>query len=1839
MAVNQEIIRTIVVELKSRGFDQQAELLQKVADAGGDVDATIASINKNLDLTPAKQTSVKKGFESWERSVQPAIGALDRLGKGLASAILMKRQFGDDPTVGPRVASAVEAGVESYKGYLNAQKQIADGFIEDQERMLEAAKAEFAEINALLKQRDALLQKSDPLAYAKQQHSQNLTTYDRMQSLGIVTPQQKAGFVAYSQSNVDKVDPKVQEANDVVAAMTRLREDAARERQDHLADLQKEAQKTLNQVDPHGQALQAFSQRKQVLDELLSEKMIGPEHHAAAMGAAQQNVDRTNPVLIKQQELVEALAKTWDTYLKSEEARLETLKARAESVLDKVDPLGQAQKRQQQANAEADELLKAKLISPEAHQAAYAYNQQKVDTVAQNLDPSYQLQQTVQKSEGDALARRTRLINEMLQKAAPLSEEVKRLDAAQKSYDIALKNGEITQKEYNELISYSAQRMDVLKRALGQDGVAGTLRLSQNQWHIFYQQLQDVGTMFAMGMPFEQILTSQGAQVYDVLASARGGLSGGLEAVKERLLDLVKPARVVMGGLAVGAITAAAAVSRYQSSVRELQQSLVGRGRQTGATTGDLNEIAEAGAGPAGMSAHQARSAVADFTSFGRIGTGIYADLLKATKDYAAVTKEDLPSATKELAAALADPVRGAQELDAKFNLFNSTQLETIQRMAATGDRLGAQKAILASLESVIQGANEKTGLWAKTWDGLGNIISSVFDKLGKALSGPSVGDRLENEIKALQNAIEQAEKLRQMHETNPEAYAGAIRAGIAAPPSVLPQAPGAADSARQSRLSSDLIENTELLDRVATAKDMADANDFSKQFKEMSDALDPLNAEVEKLHNNLTALQNARNKGSFRFLPQQVKDQYDTVLKEQKAATDEGDLAKQKGGRSLLDEWRGADFQASIAGMEDFQKQLRQIEHDAEMTRKKPENQNDAAKAAIGTIEELQKQAAQDAAEKSAQLTLRNSTFNAQTAGMEQYAQQVAAINHQYDEQILVLKEAGKATETLEAARKKDLAALQERTTKGANDNLRQNQFAAQTADMRQYAKQVADINHEIDEANRHVAGDADAVAANEQSRYYKLIALLKETKKAAKDAADEAAFSRSIVGLSSYEQQLARLKHEYDVSAREAGENIGVVAEAKRKRDDQAGELDASTYKGLAGQFAPDAMGLKDLQDYQDALDKTAKAAKEAGVPAEALAEIQERLRVRTDAYRTGLEKMKEDQDLELKQINALTLGERIAADTEKALTEARRQGATAAEQAAIKEGLRNKAIAEANKQADDALRSARDQALTLGMKPYQRALTQNQIERANSLQQVDPNAPRAYPVLPGDRARVDDTTLRQIVQATQRMSSQTGFDAKSLLAIMGFETGGTFNPRMPGQITKWGRMQGLIQMGGPQAAAAGVTDFGNVEQQVQAIGRYLIQHGAKPGDDIYRLYAAINTGNPNTGYKSDTRNGGTPGSANDKVTYQMPGFVAMADALLKKHGAQAAAESEDKDFSILGEHTGPKVHSNAKETVDATTALKDLGVAYEFLQKPIDDANEALDAQMAALKMQQGVLGGTTRDIANMNEQIQLYAQFAANGVHITPELRAQIEALGKKAGDTAVVEERLNATRDAIQGIKDTGQDAMKGFISDLMHGTSAADALKNALSKVGDKLLDIAMNSLFKSSPGGGGGGLGDVLTGLTRSLFGGTPAAANFDPITGSVIGLVHHAGGMVGVDGTPRMVDASVFANAHRYHDGGALGLKPGEVPIIGQTGEWMWSRDDVAAFKRGAANGNSGGPGVVVNNYGPTPASVNQRTDGSYEVYIDSIENHIAGKIARGKGPILKASSGRAGGQSLKG
>jgi hypothetical protein len=134
-------------------------------------------------------------------------------------------------------------------------------------------------------------------------------------------------------------------------------------------------------------------------------------------------------------------------------------------------------------------------------------------------------------------------------------------------------------------------------------------------------------------------------------------------------------------------------------------------------------------------------------------------------------------------------------------------------------------------------------------------------------------------------------------------------------------------------------------------------------------------------------------------------------------------------------------------------------------------------------------------------------------------------------------------------------------------------------------------------------------------------------------------------------------------------------------------------------------------------------------------------------------------------------------------------------------------------------------------------------------------------------------------------------------------------------------------------------------------------------------------------------------------------------------------------------------------------------------------------------------------------------------------------------------------------------QDSSKEFASGFIRDMREGVSATEALANAMNRLADRFLDMAMDQGFSA-----------LFKPFSQAIAQGATGVSATDTLMGwgaTVTPSVFHRGGTAGDPSAPRRaVPASVFAGARRYHSGGFPGLGPNEVAAVLEKGEEVTPR-----------------------------------------------------------------------------
>lgn len=204
--------------------------------------------------------------------------------------------------------------------------------------------------------------------------------------------------------------------------------------------------------------------------------------------------------------------------------------------------------------------------------------------------------------------------------------------------------------------------------------------------------------------------------------------------------------------------------------------------------------------------------------------------------------------------------------------------------------------------------------------------------------------------------------------------------------------------------------------------------------------------------------------------------------------------------------------------------------------------------------------------------------------------------------------------------------------------------------------------------------------------------------------------------------------------------------------------------------------------------------------------------------------------------------------------------------------------------------------------------------------------------------------------------------------------------------------------------------------------------------------------------------------------------------AGALMDDADPQSA---RDKALQELAKKLRDQQRARAQAEVDDDFGSARSGSSGSARISAYERETQAILARTEAMRLEAEIYGRTTFEIERARTARDLENAAIADGIELTPELRANIDQLATAYAMSVVelenVTEAQQRAQAAAEEFKATAKDIMSGFISDLRNGVSAADALANALNRVLDKLIDIALNAAFSGLGGGAGGFLGALF--------------------------------------------------------------------------------------------------------------------------------------------------------------
>lgn len=275
----------------------------------------------------------------------------------------------------------------------------------------------------------------------------------------------------------------------------------------------------------------------------------------------------------------------------------------------------------------------------------------------------------------------------------------------------------------------------------------------------------------------------------------------------------------------------------------------------------------------------------------------------------------------------------------------------------------------------------------------------------------------------------------------------------------------------------------------------------------------------------------------------------------------------------------------------------------------------------------------------------------------------------------------------------------------------------------------------------------------------------------------------------------------------------------------------------------------------------------------------------------------------------------------------------------------------------------------------------------------------------------------------------------------------------------------------------------------------------------------------------------------------TFELVGATPQDEAL----AAALAGNAPPEPLKVVVDGANPISVNDAKYRPTASGS----GGGSGSKKSPGDTFKEALEAQreenrlLAEKTALQATLNPLVNDygfaIERLNVQQELQSAATAAGLELTPALRQSIDELATGYANASVEAAKLAESQEQLSAIAndfgEAGKSAIKGFISDLREGKSAADALGNAMSSILDSVINIGLNMLL----GGGGGGFLGGLFGFANGGY--TGNGGRNEPA-----GVVHKGEYVFSKARTAQLGVANLERLHKGYANGGYVG-SPGPV------------------------------------------------------------------------------------------
>ena len=205
-------------------------------------------------------------------------------------------------------------------------------------------------------------------------------------------------------------------------------------------------------------------------------------------------------------------------------------------------------------------------------------------------------------------------------------------------------------------------------------------------------------------------------------------------------------------------------------------------------------------------------------------------------------------------------------------------------------------------------------------------------------------------------------------------------------------------------------------------------------------------------------------------------------------------------------------------------------------------------------------------------------------------------------------------------------------------------------------------------------------------------------------------------------------------------------------------------------------------------------------------------------------------------------------------------------------------------------------------------------------------------------------------------------------------------------------------------------------------------------------------------------------------DRVGEALAGINGQADAALEAWRRKANERAAERKAEEAKTKAASEAAKSAPVPAGKTMPLE--------VTKGYTDLQQRITALQAEISLRRSIAGSVEEVEAALERQKvaqELVNAATKEGVVMTDDIKSKIGALADAYSRAAQEAKALaQSQQEAAQKAKDleeAGKSTFKGFISDLVHGKSASEAFANALGKIGEKFLDMALDQMWEQTFG------------------------------------------------------------------------------------------------------------------------------------------------------------------------